>query len=185
MEQHSFTIEYPTVAMTLLVNAKISKAFDPSEKGDHPKIEEFVALWDTGATTSSITKNVVDRLNLAQSGFATVNHAGGESRVNTYFVNILLPNNVGVSGVKVTEGILHGFDILIGMDIISHGDFIISNANGKTTFGFRLPSSNQIPFQNESYNNHMIIKQNIDKFEHPCICGSGKKYKDCHGKGLK
>lgn len=30
--------------------------------------------------------------------------------------------------------------ILVGMDIIQQGDFLISNANGKTTFSFCLPS---------------------------------------------
>jgi hypothetical protein len=30
--------------------------------------------------------------------------------------------------------------LLIGMDIISQGDFIIANNNEQTTFSFRIPS---------------------------------------------
>lgn len=37
-------------------------------------------------------------------------------------------------------------DLLIGMDIISLGDFAITNVNGKTTFSFRLPSTSIIDF---------------------------------------
>jgi hypothetical protein len=33
------------------------------------------------------------------------------------------------------------FDILIGMDIITMGDFLIQNYDRKTTFLFRFPSS--------------------------------------------
>lgn len=69
--QRSFTIEYPTITNTILVKTKISKSFDPSQGGIHPNIGEFVALWDTGATNSVITKNVVDELQLAQNGFKT------------------------------------------------------------------------------------------------------------------
>jgi len=31
-------------------------------------------------------------------------------------------------------------DVLIGMDVIVFGDFLITNADGKTTFQFRTPS---------------------------------------------
>ena len=37
--------------------------------------------------------------------------------------------------------------ILDGMDIISLGDFAITNQNGQTTFSFRIPSSQTIEFK--------------------------------------
>ena len=46
-----------------------------------------------------------------------------------------------------------GIDILIGMDIISKGDFAISNYNGKTQFSFRLPSQQDVDYKSE-YNNN-------------------------------
>ena len=32
------------------------------------------------------------------------------------------------------------YDLLIGMDIITQSDFLITNKDGKTTFQFRTPS---------------------------------------------
>jgi hypothetical protein len=34
------------------------------------------------------------------------------------------------------------FDMIIGMNIISRGDFALSNSEGKTIMSFRIPSSN-------------------------------------------
>ena len=41
--------------------------------------------------------------------------------------------------VPVSEAELNGFDVLIGMDIITLGDMLITNAPN-TKFEFRLPS---------------------------------------------
>ena len=38
------------------------------------------------------------------------------------------------------------FGMLIGMDIITLGDFAITNLNGQTVMSFRLPSSGRIDF---------------------------------------
>ena len=43
-------------------------------------------------------------------------------------------------------------DVLIGMDIISLGDFAITNVGGKTTFSFRFPSIAEIDFVKDSQN---------------------------------
>jgi len=75
-----------------------------------------------------------------------VYHANGSSDVNTYGVNILLPNNIGFHALKVTEGILTGIDVLIGMDIISKGDFAITSFHGNTKFSFNMPSTHDIDF---------------------------------------
>jgi hypothetical protein len=39
-----------------------------------------------------------------------------------------------------------GIDVLIGMDIISLGDFAISNFDGKTQFSFRIPSQRHVEY---------------------------------------
>ena len=39
------------------------------------------------------------------------------------------------------------YDAIFGMDIISLGDFAITNQNGQTTFSFRVPSSQTIEFK--------------------------------------
>lgn len=44
----------------------------------------------------------------------------------------------------VCERIIDDVDIIIGMDVITKGDFSITNVNGKTEMIFRLPTSGHI-----------------------------------------
>ena len=107
----------------------------------------FTAIWDTGATGSVITQSVVDACGLRPTGMATVHHADGESVQETYLVNIGLPNRVAYPGVRVTKArLLVDADVLIGMDIISTGDFAVTNLDGLTKFSFRVPSLEHIDF---------------------------------------
>lgn len=108
-------------------------------------------LWDTGASKSSITKRIVDDLNLVPVGNTNIGTANGVVTVNTYFVDFGLPNGVTVKNVLVSCADLgDDIDILIGMDIIRHGDFAITNTNNKTTFSFRTPSIQEIDYVKES-----------------------------------
>ena len=77
-----------------------------------------------------------------------IHHAGGLARnVPVYLVNIALPNRVQFSGVEVAESVLPpGLDVVVGMDIITRGDFAVTNRGGKTTFSFRIPSQVDIDF---------------------------------------
>jgi uncharacterized protein YecA (UPF0149 family) len=72
--------------------------------------------------------------------------------------------------------------MLIGMDVITCGDLIVSNIDRKTTFTFRMPSLMEFDFLKDSYlvpfrNENPKIGRND-----PCPCGSGKKYKMCCGR---
>lgn len=110
-------------------------------------------LWDTGASKSSITQRIVDDLSLIPVGNTNISTANGIVTVNTYFVDFGLPNGVTVKNVLVSCADLgNDIDILIGMDIIEHGDFAITNTNGKTTFSFRTPSIQEIDYVKESRN---------------------------------
>ncbi len=104
-------------------------------------IQPFRGIWDTGASGSVITKNVADKLDIKPTGQRMVNHAQGSDITNTYFVNLVLPSNVTVENVTVMEGKLpEGVDLLIGMDIVTLGDFSITNKDGMTVMSFRIPS---------------------------------------------
>ena len=107
---------------------------------------EFDALWDTGATSSVIAGSVATRLELVPEGTSRVFHVQGSERVPNYFVNLGLPNRVTIAGVRVTQGVLMGFDVLIGMDIINMGDFAVTNRDDKTVLSFQMPSMNHIDF---------------------------------------
>jgi len=108
---------------------------------------EADAIWDTGAELSLISPEIVTNLRLIPSGKATISTPTDKKvPTNVYVVNIHLPNNAIVNKVKVIGGTLSDCDILIGMDIITLGDFAVTNFNGQTTFTFRIPSLEEIDF---------------------------------------
>lgn len=111
----------------------------------------WIGLWDTGASKSSITQRIVDDLNLIPVGNTNIGTANGVVTVNTYFVDFILPNGVRVKNVLVScTDLGDDIDILIDMDIIRHGDFSITNTDDKTTFSFRIPSLQEIDYVKES-----------------------------------
>lgn len=114
-----------------------------------PKL--WKGLWDTGASRSSITHRIVDDLSLIPVGKTNISTANGIVTVDTYFVNLGLPNGVTVNNVLVScTDLGEDIDVLIGMDIIRHGDFSITNVNNKTIFSFRIPSIKTIDYVEES-----------------------------------
>lgn len=128
----------------------ISEAHDPESGNPAPNKKDYIAIWDTGATGTVITSKVASDLGLQPIGFATSHHAGGVSKVPTYLVNIYLPNGINIPGVRVIEATLTGdFEMLIGMDIISHGDFSFTNVGGESCFSFRIPSIKKIDYVEE------------------------------------
>jgi hypothetical protein len=115
---------------------------------------------------------------------AKVHTASGTDIVPTYYVSIGLPNKIVIPILQVTEGVLTGTDMLVGMDIISTGDFAVTNVNGKTVFSFRMPSVECIDFAvntnaKTQFSNYPV--KSPASRNAPCPCGSGKKYKKCHG----
>ena len=68
-----------------------------------------------------------------------------------YLLDVMLPNNIIVKGLRVGDGEFQGFDMLLGMDVISLGDFHLTN-DGNTVFKFVIPPE-------ENPNNHHAISQ--------------------------
>lgn len=132
----------------LQTSCRIAAAFDPAAPPPHPPFHEFQAIWDTGATNSVITQRVVDACGLQPIGLTRVHGVDSDKESERYLVNVGLPNMVAVQGVNVTKGALPAgtFDVLIGMDIITIGDFAITNVGGETVFSFRFPSEKLIDF---------------------------------------
>lgn len=144
------------------------------------------AIWDTGATNSVITENCAKKLNLPIVSNAVVNGVHGSKNSNVYYLNITLHNEQITIKSKVTECSKLSPDdqigVLIGMDIISRGDFSLSNYGGNTVMTFRIPSLQKIDFVDGLKNGQPIVRGNAPGRNDPCPCGSGKKYKQCCGK---
>ena len=108
-----------------------------------------VALWDTGSGQSGISKPLAKQLGLERvlykgKDYETKKGSAGECESYFHCIDILLPGNTIISNVTVADFIDNGkFDILIGMDIITMGDFALTNDNGNTVFSFRIPTNNK------------------------------------------
>lgn len=188
LNSNSFTKRHQGRVLQLITECKLCKSFDPNtHTGDFPELRTYNALWDTGATGTVINKKVAQELGIVPTGQTKAFHANGSCIVNTYAVNILLPNDVGLSTVTVTEGDLNGCDVLIGMNVISLGDFSISSKNANTVFSFQLPSTRELDFVDDHskelkrFHTPIIKDKKIGRND-PCHCESGKKYKNCHGR---
>lgn len=172
----SFTLAaHGGLLRVLQTKCHISQGFNPLNGASPPPppLVEFDAIWDTGATASAITQYVVDQCGLQPTGMTQVQGVHGKNTVETYLVNIFLPNKVAIQHVQVTKGDLGGgAHALIGMDIITLGDFCITNKDGQTIFSFRVPSQYQVDYVKE--HNAQAMRE---KFSHG---GSGKARKRGH-----
>lgn len=151
----AFTIKFNGLARQIVTPIWISLPFDPKEyqyKEPPYKPIEKTALWDTGATKSVLTSKTIKELGLIPVGNTEISHIGGSSVSNTFLVNFLLPNGVGIAGVLVSECADSNFDAIIGMDIICKGDFAITNTNKETCMSFRIPSIQSIDYVLEHQN---------------------------------
>ncbi len=184
----AFTVKTPGRASRITTEVVVTPAFDPKTQPPPAAKHTTIALWDTGASRSAISPAIVQALSLVPVGTVKVQHAGGTSDSPTYLVNFRLPNSVAVVGIIVSEfsGMpgAGGFDVLIGMDIITFGDLAITNLNGKTCMSFRTPSMKQIDYVTE---HNEEFKRAFPKNK-PCFCGARDKngdpvkFKLCHGK---
>jgi len=179
----AFTCRYAARSLRLQSEIEIFPAFDPSQSLLQGR--KYQALYDTGATHSSISPKVVAELALASVGAQNVGVGGGTLTTTAHLVNIGLPNKVMFPMMRVAQVALHGgIDVLIGMDILGVGDFAVTHHKGSTTFSFCCPSRRDIDFVTEVDNSNKgpePFHSNKISRNSPCPCGSGKKYKKCHG----
>ena len=98
-------------------------------------------MWDTGASQTTITEDLAKKLGLYKIREQKMEGVTGSALCNTYLIALALPNGILIPEIEVAgcAGNI-GCDILVGMDVISMGDFAICNVQGNTTFSFRVPS---------------------------------------------
>lgn len=145
---NAITVEYGGRCLVIETEAKVSMAYDANRMvgAPHPPYEACRAVWDTGAMSTVITPTLARKLELQSLGLVQMQHANGVSLVNTYMINLLLPNRIEIKTIYVMEGSMTDTDILIGMDIITLCDFAITNKDGKTVFSFDVPSTRRTDY---------------------------------------
>ena len=101
------------------------------------------AAWDTGATNTIISPEIVKALGLKPTGKAAVSAYGGIVEVNTYTIDLCFENGYKIANLQVMSDESNNkfdYDVLIGMDVITEGDFCISTVDNQTIFSFRMPA---------------------------------------------
>jgi len=187
----AFTTTYSRITKVLFNEVYISQAFNHSSLTTPPRLKDigakkFISIWDTGATGTVISQRVIDECGLKPISLARVSTASQQDVLTTvYLVSIILPNKIVIPQLRVIKGSIAGnADVLIGMDIISNGDFSVTNCEGKTVFSFRIPSIAAIDYVKQGQARvpqTSGIPRKVGRND-PCPCGSGKKYKHCCGK---
>ena len=173
----SFTNTCNGIALSLPTKVGVESTINPSE------VIEVLALWDTGAGRSLIRPEVAKRLGLKPVAKGQMSTPSDKDiPTNIYLINIYLPNRAKITSIRAFEGTPNTCGMLIGMDVISQGDFAVTNYNGRTVFSFRMPSMAEIDFVKKSYIDPVINKNKDVGRNDPCPCGSGKKYKLCCGR---
>ena len=134
--------EYTVLANAIVTNAIVVPTDAEVRAGEQPSLYYYTdsAAWDTGAQFTLISPRVVEALGLKPSGKGQYMGIGGDQESDTFFVHIGLPNGQLKRYVNAYCADLDDYDLLLGMDIITQTDFLITNADGKTTFQFRTPS---------------------------------------------
>jgi len=137
----SFTTYSNGVLRELCNEVYVSPAIGPNDLG-----RILIALWDTGATHSFISQRAVSLLDLKPMGQVIVHGAIETMEVNTYKINLTLSNYVQIQDLTVSEidEFCGDVDFLIGMDIISLGNFVVSTWKEKTSFSFQCPANQRI-----------------------------------------
>ena len=176
---HALTTKYSTVVNCIKTDVHISDPFTSTTV-------DTLGLWDTGATNSVITKSTAQKLGLIPISKTVVNGVHGPKDVNVYYVQITLNNEQITLKTKVTEceelSANGDTGCLIGMNIISQGDFSITNFGGQTVMSFRVPSQQTIDYVEGIKAHTPLVSAKVPGRNDPCSCGSGRKYKHCCGK---
>lgn len=104
------------------------------------------ALWDTGATTSAVSSRVVKELSLPYVRTADVSMPISSDVVDVYMVTVQISDEIIYDNLEVFELPFENqeTDFIIGMNIISTGEFHVSNINNITAFSFTTPAEKTI-----------------------------------------
>lgn len=98
------------------------------------------AMWDTGSNATILSTKLVSQLHPEHFGQGSMTGIGGQSEGSTYLMHVMLPTGDVITYQEVYEGDLADYDAIIGMDIITRGDFHLDCRQGETVFTFELPN---------------------------------------------
>ena len=124
----------------ILFSGQLEFPFYVNQLGKNPFMNRaYNAIWDTGATRTAISERIAKELNFPIVSKQYINTANGMIQVPLHCITIGLPDRKIIPEILVVSCILpSSIDALIGMDIITRGDFSISTSNGKVSVSYNM-----------------------------------------------
>ena len=140
IEHRAFSMSYDRLIYDLIAPVKILPLLSQPPRSNTVATN---ALWDTGSQITCIKPGMSNKLSLRSYGaddHITLSGIGGSTTASITVINLFLTPNFVIESCPVYVIDFPGnADVLIGMDIISMGDFVVCNADGKTSFSFAVP----------------------------------------------
>lgn len=104
-----------------------------------PKGKRIVnACWDTGATHTTVSKRIAEELGFEDYGEIYGFSVGSQMTYRKYKAIVDIGSKIRFNGIILGTEHISASDIglLIGMDLISLGNFKLENLKGRTVFSF-------------------------------------------------
>ena len=100
--------------------------------------KDITAVWDTGATNTTVTPEVADFACLPVVGKSMVGVAGSEEPhlIELVYDKVELEDGAALTSTFCKNKLPKGFDMLIGMDLISKDRFTIYSEEDYLVFEF-------------------------------------------------
>ena len=123
--------EYDSLVNVIQTDSIIMPSIDEITKSGQLKYTQVSSMvWDTGATNTLISSQVVDALELVPLEESLVEGVGGIVKSLVYEISLYLANDIVFKNVKALCSDIGDYDLVVGMDIIAQGDFVVSNNQG-------------------------------------------------------
>ncbi len=123
--------EFDSLVNVIQTDSIIMPSIDEITKSGQLKYTQVSSMvWDTGATNTLISSQVVDALELVPLEESLVEGVGGIVKSLVYEISLYLANDIVFKNVKALCSDIGDYDLVVGMDIIAQGDFVVSNNQG-------------------------------------------------------
>ena len=136
-------VKYEEPVIEIITSAQVESADSSGESVSGVRIE-VSALWDTGAEVTCIKPSLWDKLQFSQPQLTeqtVIYGIGGNVCTDSVPLQIWLAPDISIKPLPVyVVDFPSDAELLIGMDIITMGDFAICNTDGKTSVSFAVPS---------------------------------------------
>lgn len=109
--------------------------------GDGTQYHSYDAIWDTGAMSSCLSPKIAEEIGLFPIDTILIRGVGNNATIRrpVYLVDLKVSSGMVIRGVKIIGVEIAGGDVLIGMDVISRGNFsIFHDKQGDMNMSFTL-----------------------------------------------